>query len=324
MSRGRRPTSAARSDGRRWVARSWGPPEGWALTEFEAPAPSSGEVTIRVHAAGVNPADAKHVAAPRAGAVLPVFPGYEVSGEIVAIGPDARIGSGSAAPGDEVIAFRISGGYATEATVPAAKVFAKPRTLSHAQAANLLLAGTTGAEMLAVTGASPGETILLHGASGAVGVSVLQQAALRGIRVIGTTSDERADVVRDFGGEPVRYGPGLADRVRRLARGPVSAALDAIGTDEAVDVSLELVPDRARIVTIAAPARAARDGFLAIAGSMPASARFRDEVRSELIALAQNGDLTVPVARTLPLAEAPEAHRLLATGHPGGKLALIP
>ena len=83
------------------------------------------------------------------------------------------------------------------------------------------------------------------------------------------------------------------------------------------------VSDRRRIVTIANFARASADGFLAIAGSMPDSARFRDEVRSELVALAQNGDLVVPLARTFPLAEAPAAHRLLATGHPGGKLALV-
>ena len=229
----------------------------------------------------------------------------------------------SAEVGDEVVAFRVQGGYATEVTVPAAKVFAKSTTLSHPEAANLLLVGTTAAEMLAVTGAAPGETVLLHGASGAVGVSLLQQARLRDVRVIGTASPERFDEVRRFDGVPVAYGPGLADRVRALADGPIAAALDAVGTDEAIEVALALVSDRRRIVTIANFARASADGFLAIAGSMPDSARFRDEVRSELVALAQNGDLVVPLARTFPLAEAPAAHRLLATGHPGGKLALV-
>ncbi|MFF1541779.1 NADP-dependent oxidoreductase [Microbacterium sp. NPDC058269] len=302
----------------------WGSPDIWEFVEAEVPAPDAGEVTIRVHAAGVNPADAKHVAVPRSGVQLPVPIGYEVSGEISAIGADTRIGSGAVEIGDEVVAFRVRGGYATEVTLPAEKVFAKPSTLTHPEAANLLLVGTTAAEMLAVTGAAPGETILLHGASGAVGVSVLQQARLRGIRVIGTASEARFDEVRTFGGLPVQYGPGLADRVRDLADAPIAAALDAVGTDEAVDVSLELVSDRQRIVTIAAAGRAEAEGILAIAGSMPESARFRDEVRSELIALAQNGDLVVPVARTFPLSAAPAAHRLLASGHPGGKLALIP
>lgn len=308
-----------------WIASSWGAPDTWEFVEHEVPSPGAGEVTIRVHAAGVNPADAKHVMSARSGSQLPVPIGYEVSGRISAIGPDTRIGSGEAAVGDEVIAFRVRGGYATELTVAAEKVFAKPTPLSHPEAANLLLAGTTAAEMLWVTGAAPGETILLHGASGAVGVSLLQQAALRGIRVIGTASAERFDVVRRFGGIPVRYGPGLTERVREAAGAAgVSAALDAVGTQEAIDVSLGLVGDRSRIVTIAASARADSDGILAIAGSMPASARFRDGVRGELIALAQNGDLVVPVARTFPLEDAPAALSLLAGGHPGGKLALIP
>lgn len=307
-----------------WVATAWGSPDSWVFEEYAPSAPGPGEVTIRVRAAGVNPADAKHVASPRPGVDLPVPIGYEVSGELIAIGEETRIGSGAVDLGDEVVAFRVQGGYATELTVPAGKVFAKPSTLSHAEAANLLLVGTTAAEMLAVTGAAPGETILLHGASGAVGVSVLQQARLRGVRVIGTANPSRFDEVRRFGGIPVAYGPGLADRVVELADAPLAAALDAVGTEEAVDVSLSLVADRQRIVTIAAFARAEQAGILAIAGSMPASARFRDEVRGKLVALAQNGDLVVPLARTFPLDQAPEAHRLLAGGHPGGKLALIP
>ncbi|MEX0158193.1 MULTISPECIES: quinone oxidoreductase family protein [unclassified Microbacterium] len=308
-----------------WIASSWGAPDTWEFVEYEVSPPGRGEVTIRVHAAGVNPADAKHVASARSGAQLPVPIGYEVSGRISALGPDTRIGSGDAAVGDEVVAFRVRGGYATELTVPAEKVFAKPTTLTHPEAANLLLAGTTAAEMLWVTGSAPGETILLHGASGAVGVSVLQQAALRGIRVIGTASAKRFDVVERFGGIPVTYGPGLADRVRAAAAGgAVVAALDAVGTDEAIDVSLELVDERRRIVTIAAAQRAGADGIQVIAGSMPESARFRDDIRAELVALAQNGDLVVPMARTFPLDEAPAALRLLSGGHPGGKLALIP
>lgn len=307
-----------------WIATAWGSPGTWEFVQERLPEPGAGEVRIRVRAAGVNPADAKHVASARSGLRLPVPIGYEVSGELRAIGPDTRIGSGAAGIGDEVIAFRVRGGYATELLVPAEKVFAKPSALTHPEAANLLLVGTTAAEMLAAVGAAPGETILLHGASGAVGVSVLQQARLRGVRVIGTASASRFDEVRRFGGVPVRYGPGLADRVLDVADAPIAAALDAVGTDEAVDVSLDLVADRRRIVTIAASARAAVEGILAIAGSLPASARFRDEVRGELIALAQNGDLAVPLARTFPLDQAPEAHRLLATGHPGGKLALIP
>lgn len=307
-----------------WIASSWGTPDEWEFREYEPPAPGQGEVTVRVLAAGVNPADAKHVAAPRAGAELPVAIGYEISGVVTAVGPNTAIGSGPVEVGDEILAFRVRGGYASDVTIPAEKAFHKPETLSHPEAANLLLAGTTATQMLAVTGAETGETILLHGASGAVGVSVLQQAALRGIRVIGTASRARFDEVRRFGGEPVEYGEGLAERVREIADGPIAAALDAVGTDEAVDVSLELVGDRSRIVTIAAAERAQTEGIEWIVGSQPESAVFRDEVRAGLIDLAARGLLVVPMARTYPLAGAPEALRFLAEGHPGGKVALIP
>lgn len=313
----------------RWIAEQWGAPETWRFVEHEAPEPQPGEVTIRVHAAGVNPADAKHVARPRQGQTLPVLIGYEVSGTVTAVGPDTRIVTGPVAVGDEVIAFRVRGGYATELTVPAQKVLRKPSTMTHSEAANLLLAGTTAAEMLHVVSASPGETVLLHAASGAVGLSVLQQASLRGIRVIGTTSRARSDAVREFGGIPVEYGEGLAERIagalNEVGGGAgIDAALDAAGTAQAVAVSLALVPDRERIVTVAAAPAAAEHGFRAIAGSKPDSAQFRDGVREGLVQLAEAGRLRVPMAHELPLDQAPRALALLATGHPGGKLALIP
>ncbi|WP_425279205.1 NADP-dependent oxidoreductase [Arthrobacter nanjingensis] len=311
-----------------WIAGSWGTPDHWSFEEYTPAAPGAGEVTIRVHAAGVNPADAKHVAAPRPGIGLPVPIGYEVSGEITAVGPGTSIVTGPVAVGDEVLAFRVRGGYATELTVPADKVLLKPASLAHAEAANLLLAGTTAAEMLDAAGAAPGETILVHAASGAVGAVVLQLAALRGITVIGTASPGRFDAVTRFGGHPVAHGPGLLARVqatlRELGRSGIDAALDAAGTEEAVDVSLELVKDRDRIVTIAAPRRAAGYGFRALAGTRPDSALFRDAARADLVALAGRGLLRVPVAATYLLGNAREAVRHVMQGHPGGKVVLIP
>jgi NADPH2:quinone reductase len=307
-----------------WVATDFGGLEVFELQDVEVPAPGPGEVTIAVTAAGVNPADAKHVARGGDRGQLPLPIGYEVAGRLTAVGPGTEIASGGGEVGDEVLAFRIAGGYATEVTVPASAVFARPAALAPEEAANLLLAGTTAAEMLHVTGVREGETVLLHGASGAVGVSVLQQAALLGARVIGTAGEARADVVRRFGGEPVRYGDGLADRVRALAPDGVAAALDTVGTEEAVDVSLELVADRQRIVSIAAFERAQSEGYRTLGGAVPASRAFRDEARARLVDLAAEGRLVVPVARTFPLVEAIAALELLQTGHPGGKLALIP
>ena len=306
-----------------WIATRPGDLDVFVFEEYDVPPPRKGEVTIAVRAAGMNPADAKHVARGDA-ADFPRAIGYEVAGVVSAVGEDTRIGSGAVAVGDEVLAYRISGGWATEVTVAARDVFAKPASLGFGEAANLLLAGCTASEMLHVTDVGEGETILVHGASGAVGVSVLQQAALLGARAIGTASEGSFDVVTVFGGAPVTYGDGLEQRVREAAPEGVVAALDCVGTDEAVDVSLALVADRYRIVTIAAAERAKADGFTAIAGAMPASQAYRDSVRAGLVRLAGDGRLVVPVARTFRLADALEATELLMGQHPGGKLVLEP
>ena len=305
-----------------WIAPRPGGPDVFVLEQYDAPPPRQGEVTIAVRAAGMNPADAKHVARGDA-ADFPKAIGYEVAGVVSAVG-DTVIGSGPVAAGDEVLAYRISGGWATEVTVAARDVFAKPASLSYGEAANLLLAGCTASEMLHVTGVGEGDTILVHGASGAVGVSVLQQAALLGAQAVGTASEGSFDMVTRFGGVPVTYGDGLEQRVREAAPGGVVAALDCVGTDEAVDVSLALVADHDRIVTIAAAERAKAEGFTAIAGAMPASQAYRDSVRAGLVRLAGEGRLVVPVARTFPLADAPDATELLMSQHPGGKLVLEP
>jgi NADPH:quinone reductase len=306
----------------RWIATRPGGLDVFAFEEHDVPAPRAGEVTISVRAAGMNPADAKHVATGTGD--FPRAIGYEVAGVVSAIGPGTGIGSGPVAVGDEVLAFRISGGWATEVTVPAQDVFAKPPSLSFGEAANLLLAGCTASEMLHVTDVGAGDTILVHGASGAVGVSVLQQAALLGARAVGTASEGSFDVVARYGGVPVAYGEGLEQRVRAASPKGVGAALDCVGTDEAVDVSLALVADLGRIVTIAAADRAKAEGFTAIAGAMPASQAYRNSVRADLVRLAGEGRLVVPIARTFPLADALEATELLMGQHPGGKLVLEP
>lgn len=311
---------------RQWRAHTAGSPDTWSFDEVAVPAPTPDEVTIRVAAAGVNPADAKHVAVARPGQAFPIAIGYEVSGTLSAVGPGATIGTGAVAHvGMEVIAFRIQGGFAEEITVPARDVFPKPAPLDHPAAANLLLTATTADEMLHVMRAEAGDTVILHGASGGVGAAFLQLAAARGVRVLGTASPSSFDRVRAFGGVPVAYGPGLEDRLRDAADGAtIVAAGDAAGTDEAIDTSLALVSDRSRIVTIVTAQRAQDEGIAWIAGARPESARYRDAARGRLVALAGAGKLVVPVARTFPLAEAPAALAELATGHPGGAFALIP
>nr|BFE57897.1 NADP-dependent oxidoreductase [Dactylosporangium thailandense] len=309
----------------RWIAPDYGGPEVLTLVETDVRPPRAGEVTIDVRAAGVNPADYKHIAADRgAGRELPLPIGYEVAGVLSAIGPDTEIASGGGAPGDAVVAFRINGGYASQVTVPAKDVFAKPEALDFPAAANLLLAGTTAAEALHVVRAAAGETVLVHGASGAVGISVLQQARLKGVSVIGTASERNFDLLRRAGAQAIAYGPGLVGRVRAAAPDGVAAVIDTVGTDEAIDSVAQLLPDASRAVTIVPSDRSRDAGIRAIAGALPDSAEYRDSVRARLLGWAAEGRLVVPVAKTFPLAEALAAIELVRSGHPGGKVALIP
>jgi NADPH:quinone reductase len=300
------------------MAAGYGAPDQVRPYDVEVPAPGPGEVTIEVRAAGMNPADYKAVAGNRGRdeSKLPLPIGFEVAGVIGAAGPDTGFEAG-----DEVLSFRVAGGYAEAITVPAKDVFPKPATLGFPEAANLLLAACTAADMLRVVPVESGQTVVVHGASGAVGVSLLQLLAPLGAHAIGTASERSFDTVRRFGGEPVAYGDGLEQRLRE--RGPIDGAFDCVGTDEAVDSSLALV-GKDRLVTVAAAGRAQQDGFTALGGMNPESAAYRDTVRPHLIDMAARGELVVPIAKTFPLRDAPAALELLATQHPGGKLALIP
>jgi NADPH:quinone reductase len=307
---------------RKWVAVGFGGPEVLRNIEADVPDPGVGQVTIGVRACGLNPADAKHIAPGQDPTLLPLSLGYEVAGVVTALGPDTELASGGGAAGDEVVA-QVTGGYTTAITTTASSVFAKPSTLTFPEAASLLLVGTTAADLLHTSGAGEGETVLLHGAAGAVGVSVLQQARILGVRVVGTASPPNFGVVRRFGGIPVEYGPGLLGRVRSAAPEGVTAALDTVGTDEAGDVSLALVADRNRVVTIAAAPRAKADGYVFIGASNPASGPLRARVRSRILKLAQDGNLLVPMAGTFKFDDAPAAFAALTGPHPSGKLALV-
>jgi NADPH:quinone reductase len=308
---------------RKWVAIDFGGPEVLRNIEVEVPDPGPGQVTIEVRAVGMNPADAKHIAPGQDRKLLPLSIGYEVAGVVTALGPDTELASGGGAAGNDVVASMVDGGYATALTTSASSVFAKPSTPTFAQAANLLLVGTTAADLLHTSGAKDGETVLLHGAAGAVGVSVLQQARILGVRVVGTASPSNFDFVRGFGGTPVEYGPGLLDRVRAAAPEGIAAALDTVGSDEAGDVSLALVADRSRVVTIAAAPRAKADGYVFVGASNPASGPFRARARSRILKLAQDGDLVVPMAETFKFDDAPAAFAALTGRHRPGKLALV-
>lgn len=307
------------------VATAFGGPEVLTGVEVDVPAPGPHEATVAVRAAAVNPSDHKQVGGVFGTdpAQLPMRVGREGAGVVTAAGEGATV-----AVGDEVIVYGpgASGLYASAVTVPDGALLPKPAGLGWEVAAGLLLAGVTAEHTLVATGVGTGDVVLVHGAAGAVGFVAAQLAVLRGARVIGTAAPGRHDLLRGHGIEPVAYGEGLADRVRALAPGGVSAAVDTVGTDEAVDVSLALVADRDRIATIAAFGRAGEAGIRLLGGGPGADpgTAIRAAARPELARLAAEGSLAVRVAATFPLAEAPEAVRFVREGHAGGKVVLLP
>ena len=306
------------------VAQSYGGPEVLAIVDGPEPVPGVGEVLVDVRAAGVNPIDAKAYSGmfgtdPNA---LPLPLGAEAAGVVSAIGD----GVTDVAIGDEVIVYRASGAYTTSLLSSVDDLTPKPANLGWAEAAGLMLTGATAVHALTVVAVAAGDTVLIHAASGGVGLIAVQLAVARGATVIATASPSAHDLLRGLGATPISYGPGLADRVRAVAPGGVDVALDLVGTDEAVETSLELVAERSRIVTIAAFGRAAADGIVLIGGGPGADpgTEVRNAARAELARLAGEGHLRVVVAATFPLAGAADAHRLQLSSHAPGKIVLIP
>ena len=310
------------------VAAAYGGPENLSLTDVDVPPPGPGQVTVDIRAVGVNPFDVKVYGGTFGTdpAKLPLRIGSEAAGVVTAVGPEAVGPAGPVAVGDEVIVYPVPGAYAERLTVPAGAVVPKPAALTWEQAAGLMLTGATAVHTLSATQVRAGETVLLHAAAGGVGLMVVQLAVARGARVIGTAAASKHDLVRELGAEPVCYGPGLADRVRALAPNGVDAAIDAVGTDEAVDVSVELVADRSRIATIAAFGRGAELGLKVLGGGPGADpgTQVREAARLELVRLVAEGRLRVVVGATFPLAQAQAAHRAVLAGSATGKIILIP
>ncbi len=292
--------------------------------------PGPGEVAIDVRAAGVNPKDFKLYANEdyaRMRARLTPFPlslGLEAAGVVTEVGEGATGPLGPIRESDEVIAYRIEGAYASRIVVPASAVIPKPARLDWPQAASVMLAGTHEGRRQAVECGRAGDVVLVQGAAGAVGRFAVQLALIAGARVVGTASEKDMDVLASWGATPVPRGPDLAARLRAAAPDLITAVVDAVGTDEAIDASLSVVADRRRMATIVNLARARRDGFQALGGEAgnDGAIRIRDNARYVVAALAQSGSLQVHVDRCFPLAGTAEAHELARKGG-AGRLVLV-
>jgi NADPH:quinone reductase-like Zn-dependent oxidoreductase len=287
----------------------------------DAPEPKVGPdfVLVRAKAAGVNPVDWKIREGNLDGLLqtdFPVVPGWDLAGVVERTGPAVSEFS----PGDEVMGYVREdhvgrGTYAELVAAPMRTLGRKPARLSWAEAAGLPLAGLTAYQSLnkalAVTG---DDTVLIHAAAGGVGSFAVQIARAKGARVIGTAGPHNHDYLRELGAEPVTYGDGLADRIRRLAPGGVTVALDLVG-GEALEVTPNLLTPTGRWASVVDPSVRERGGRYVFVRPDPNDL-------AALASLADDGRLNVTVAKTFPLAEAADAQRLSAEGHTRGKIVL--
>ncbi len=298
---------------------SFGGPEVLTLHEVPAPQAGPGQIRVRVTAAGLNPmdwfmtSDAKTAA--RFGLSLPAGFGTDYAGVVDQVG-DGVTGFSA---GDRVYGGALSRAVADFVVVAAAGTIAvggdahhTPDGIDDRTAATLAIAGRTAAAALAVVNPGPGDTVLMGGAAGGVGVFAVQLARLAGARVIGTGSAASSDFLRSLGAEPVAYGDGLAERVRGLAPGGVTAAIDLYGA-EAAHAARELGVADARITTIAAQV----DGIAPANGASAAPGALEEVAR--MVAANQ---LRVPIAASFPVEQIRAAVELQAGRHVHGKVVI--
>ena len=295
------------------VLTKYGPPEVLVWSDVPMPRPGPGQVRIRVKAAGVSPTDPKI----RRGDLKAVFTlpagdvlGFEAAGVVDALGPSVS----GVQEGDEVAALLLGlGGYA-EYTLASSWTL-KPPNVSWSDAAALPASAEAAVGILKQLGVSRGDTLLVLGAGGSVGIIATQLAVSRGVTVIGAASPRDHDLVRDLGGVPVIYGAGLADRVREISPS-VDAVLDAAGKGELQD-AISLAGSPAKVMTLADENAAA----LGVAFSVGTPDRAPEAV-DQTMPLVASGALRLRRQRHLPMPDAAEAHRLLENGEAHEKLVL--
>ncbi|NEW42390.1 NADP-dependent oxidoreductase [Nocardia cyriacigeorgica] len=289
------------------------------VRELPKPKVFPGSALVEVRAAGVNPVDWKLMTGGLDGlmdAIFPVIPGWDVAGVVVETGMDTP----EFAVGDEVLGYARkdtlnAGTFAELVAVPAATLARKPAELSWEQAGALPLAGGTALRTLDILRVGAGDTVLIHAAAGGVGSLGVQIAKARGARVIGTASERNHDFLRELGAEPVPYGDGLADRVRGLAPEGVDAVADFVGGQ--LDVTTRVLAANGRHASIADAAVEEHGGH--VVWVRPDGAQTQ-----RLADLAAAGSLTVPIARTYPLDEVPQAFAASQDGHVRGKIVIVP
>ena len=302
------------------IYETFGGPEVLELRKVPEPHAGPSEVRVRVAAAGLNPMDwllsSMPEAAAQFGITLPSGFGYDFAGTVDEIGA----GTTGFAVGDRVYGGAQGKAAAdfvavkTSAGAPDA-LFHTPDGISDEVASTLPVAGTTAAAALAAIGLRSGDTVLIGGAAGGVGVFAVQLAKLADATVIGTASEGTFEFLRQLGAEPVAYGPGLADRVRALAPGAVTAATDLFGTETA-ETALALGVPPERISTIAAGPNP--PGGVRATGGIDAPPDALERITDAILA----GKLTVPIAAVFPIEQIRDAVTMQAGRRVHGKIAV--
>ena len=174
---------------------------------------------------------------------------------------------------------------------------------------------STADAVVSAIGVHAGDTVLIGGAAGGVGVFAVQLARRAGARVIGTASQAAFGFLRELGAEPVTYGDGLADRVRALAPQGVTAAADLIGTETArAAVDLGVSPGRIATIAAASPP----DGPARATGGRDATPGALERITAAIA----TGEFVVPIAATFPIEQTRAAVALQRAGHVHGKVVI--
>lgn len=306
---------------------TFGGPDVLHPVEVPRPTPLPTEVLVRVHAAGVNPVDDKTRAGHGMAGVLgepPFVLGWDVSGVVEEVG----FGVHTLAVGDEVYGMpwfpREAGAYAEYVTAPARQFARKPATLTHDEAAAVPLAALTAWQILTdLAAVRPGQRVLVHAAAGGVGHFAVQFAKHLGAHVIGTASAAKHEWLRSLGAdELVDYTTTRFE----TAVGDVDVVVDLVGDghDETSTRSIQVL--RPGGLLVAVPSGVSDDlvgkGQAAGVRVNPFLVEPDGHALTGIAEIIDAGAVHVEVARTLPLAEAAEAHRLLAAGRTKGKIVL--
>jgi NADPH:quinone reductase-like Zn-dependent oxidoreductase len=283
------------------------------------PGPKEDELLVRVIAAAVNPVDAKvrQGMFKMPGSTLPLVPGYDVSGIVEAAG--AKVTKFKI--GDAVYAYlslERAGAYAEFAIVKEAEAAAKPKSLTYEQAAAVPLAALTAWQALVETAKlESGQTVLIHGGSGGVGVFAVQIAKARGAKVFATASAANQDLLRELGADTaIDY---RATKFEEVAK-DVDVVLDLVA-GETLDRSYDVVKKGGIIVSVLDMPKKAELEKRGIRGTA-ILVRPAGEMLGELAQLIDARKVKPVVSQVLPLAEAAKAHQAIETGHTRGKIVL--